>query len=86
MRWAFDLSTRRDGEASRRAPARGLQLGSTLANAVLVGDRVPACRTTLAGPSDSTGGFQLAEKVENLIAVPAGLLGERSGGESTVVG
>jgi hypothetical protein len=79
-------TTRRDGEASRGAPARGLQFGSTLADPVLVDDRVPACPATLAGPSEPAGGFQLSEKVEYLVAVPAGLLGARRGGESTVVG
>ena len=78
-------TTRRDGEASRGAPARGLQFGGTLADSVLVGDRVPACRATLAGPSDPAGSFQLSEKVEYLVAVPVDLLGERRCGESTVV-
>jgi len=85
-RGPFAVSTSRDGEASRGAPARGLQFGGTLADSVLVGDRVPACRATLAGPSDPAGCLQLSEKVEYLIAVSAGLLGERSGGESIVVG
>ena len=84
--WAFAVSTRRDVEASRGASARGLQFGGTLADSVLVGDRVPACRATLAGPSDPASCLQLSEKIEYLVAAPAGLLDERSGGESPVVG
>jgi hypothetical protein len=33
----------------------------TLADAVLVGDRVPARRAALAGPADPAGGLQLPE-------------------------
>ena len=78
-------TTRRDGDASRGAPARGLQLGSTLADAVLIGDRVPARPATFAGTPDPAGSFQLSENFEYLVPVRAGLLGERRCSESTVV-
>ena len=65
---------------SRGALARRLQLRSALADAVLVGNRVPACPATLACPPNPAGSLQLSKQPEYMIAVPTGLLGKRRRG------
>jgi hypothetical protein len=66
----------RRGECHARR-LRGLQFGGTLADAVLIGDRVPACPATLPGPPNPDGGLQLSEQPEHVVAVLASLLGKR---------
>ena len=70
---------------SLRALARGLEFGGALPDAVLVGDRVPACRATLAGSPNSPASLQLTEQRQQVIAVPAGLLGKRRRAKSPVL-
>jgi hypothetical protein len=62
---------------SCRALPSSLQLGGPLADAVLVADRMPARPAALTGSPNPAGCLQLPEEPEDLVAVPAHLLGKR---------
>lgn len=55
--------------------ALGLKLGSSCRNAVLVGDQMPACSSTVSRASDPPAYLQLAQEGEHLIAIASCLFG-----------